>query len=252
MKGQLSVAALLITVMLGGTVSIAHASGKAHWGYQGHEGPAHWGELNHDYHMCKEGKKQSPINVTGAHKSKLGKISFSYNASAKEIVNNGHTIQINMNKGSSITVAGKTYNLLQFHFHSPSEHEVNGKHADMVAHFVHQAKDGQLGVIGVMFNKGKENTTLAKLWSKLPKHHGDKKSLASTKVDISQLLPSNKAYYNYSGSLTTPPCSEGVNWMVLQAQGSVSENQVNAFTAIFSKSIRPIQALNGRAIKVSR
>lgn len=252
MKGKFSISAFLITGMFCGAVSISHASGKAHWSYEGHEGPAHWGEINHDYHMCNKGKNQSPINVTDAHKSKLGKISFSYNASASEIINNGHTIQVNMNKGSSIAVSGKTYNLLQFHFHSPSEHQVNGKHADMVAHFVHQAEDGQLGVIGVLFNKGKENATLEKLWNKLPKHQGEKNSLASTKIKISQLLPLNKAYYNYSGSLTTPPCSEGVNWMVLQSQGSVSEKQVNAFTSIFPKSIRPIQALNGRVIKASK
>ena len=247
MKGQITIAAVLMLGISGVTI----ASGKAHWGYEGHEGPAQWGDLNKDYHMCKAGKKQSPINVTGAHKEKLGEIKFSYKATAKEILNNGHTIQVNMNKGSSITVAGKTYNLLQFHFHSPSEHQINGVHADMVAHFVHQAADGQLGVIGVLFNLGKANVTLAKLWGEMPKHHGDKKSLSAVKVNVSKLLPANKAYYNYSGSLTTPPCSEGVNWMVLQSQGSVSNGQVDAFTSIFSKSIRPIQSLNSRDIKVS-
>lgn len=236
-----------------GVSGVATASGgKAHWSYEGHEGPAHWGDLNHDYHMCKAGKKQSPINVTAAHKADLAKIHFSYKASAKEILNNGHTIQVNMNKGSSISVAGKKYNLLQFHFHSPSEHQVNSVHADMVAHFVHQAEDGQLGVIGVLFNKGKANTTLAKLWHEMPKQHDNKHSLAAVKVNVSKLLPANKTYYNYSGSLTTPPCSEGVNWMVLQAQGAVSEEQVNAFTSIFAKSIRPIQGLNGRGISASK
>jgi carbonic anhydrase len=248
MNNKISIAVALLISMSG----TAFASGKAHWSYEGHEGPAHWGELNHDYHMCKDGKQQSPINLTAAHKTDLGKISFTYKATAKEILNNGHTIQINMNEGSSISVNGKTYNLLQFHFHSPSEHQVNGVHADMVAHFVHQAADGQLGVIGVLFNKGKANATLAKLWSKLPKQHDEKQSLAGVKVDVSKLLPVNKAYYNYSGSLTTPPCSEGVNWMVLQAQSSVSAEQVNAFTSIFAKSIRPVQGLNGRDIKASK
>lgn len=241
--------ALAFVLLVSGNVS---ASGKTHWSYEGHGSPAHWGELNHDYHLCKDGKQQSPINLTSAHKADLGKISFSYKATAKEIVNNGHTIQVNMNEGSSISVNGKTYNLLQFHFHSPSEHPVNGVHADMVAHFVHQAADGQLGVIGILFNKGKANATLAKLWSKLPKQHDEKQSLAEEKVDVSKLFPANKTYYNYSGSLTTPPCSEGVNWMVLQTQGSVSAEQISAFTSIFVKSIRPVQALNGRDVQASK
>lgn len=247
MKGKIILSA--ITLALSTSVI---ASGKAHWGYTGHEGPANWGELSQDYHMCQAGKKQSPINISGANKAKLDNIKFSYKATAKEILNNGHTIQVNMNKGSSISVAGKTYNLLQFHFHSPSEHQINGEHADMVAHFVHQATDGQLGVVGILFNKGKENKTLSKLWSEMPKASGDKKSLSAVKVNVSKLLPANKAYYNYTGSLTTPPCSEGVNWMVLKAQGAVSAEQVKAFTSIFAKSIRPVQELNDRSIKVSK
>lgn len=227
------------------------SGGKAHWGYEGQEGPVHWGELSHDYHMCKDGKQQSPINITNAHKGKLGKIKFSYQASAKNIVNNGHTIQVNMNKGSSITVGGKTYHLLQFHFHSPSEHTVNGKPADMVAHFVHQAKDGQLGVVGVLINKGKANKAIGQLWKKLPTASGDNNDLSSD-INVKKLLPKSKAYYNYSGSLTTPPCSEGVNWMVLKSPAQVSATQVKAFTDIFSKSVRPVQPLHGRNIKASK
>jgi len=227
------------------------SGGKAHWGYEGHEGPAHWGELSHDYHMCKEGKQQSPINITDTHKGKLDKIKFSYQASAKNIVNNGHTIQVNMNKGSSITVGGKTYHLLQFHFHSPSEHTINGKPADMVAHFVHQAKDGQLGVVGVLINKGKANKVIGQLWKKLPTTSGDSNDLSSD-INVKKLLPKSKAYYNYSGSLTTPPCSEGVNWMVLKSPTQVSAAQVKVFTGIFSKSVRPVQALHGRNVKASR
>ena len=248
MKAKLIVVATLSI----GMNSFAFASGNVHWNYEGHEGPAHWGDLNHDYHMCKDGKQQSPVNLSAAQKEKLDEIKFSYKATAKEILNNGHTLQVNMNAGSSITVAGKTYNLLQFHFHSPSEHQVNARHADMVAHFVHQAADGQLGVVGVLFNKGKANKTLAQLWNNLPGQAGDKKSLSAVNIDVSKLLPANKVYYNYSGSLTTPPCSEGVNWMVLQAQGAVSAEQVNVFTSLFTKSTRPVQPLNGREIKASK
>lgn len=156
-----------------------------------------------------------------------------------------------MNNGSTITVDGKTYNLLQFHFHSPSEHTVDGKPADMVAHFVHQAKDGQLGVVAVSMNKGKANKTLASLWKHMPAKPGEKKKL-SGKININGLMPGNKAYYNYSGSLTTPPCSEGVNWIVLKNSVEVSTDQVAALTRLFPLSVRPVQPLNDRVIKVSK
>lgn len=239
----------ILCLTLAGAVEAS--PGKAHWGYEGHEGPAHWGELSHDYHLCKDGKQQSPIDITNAQKGKPGKIKFSYTAGPKNIINNGHTIQVNMNAGSSITVGGKTYNLLQFHFHSPSEHTINGKPADMVAHFVHQAKDGQLGVVAVLLNKGKANTVINQLWKNLPGTAGKGEEL-SGRINVQGLMPTNKAYYNYSGSLTTPPCSEGVNWMVLQSPIQVSAEQVRAFTDIFSKSVRPVQPLHGRHVSVDR
>lgn len=195
MKKQL----LLSTVLAFGVMQIGTASGAAHWTYEGNEGPANWGTLSHDYSMCKEGKQQSPIDITNAIKAKLGGIKFSYKSGPKEILNNGHTIQVNMNKGSSITVNGKKYNLLQFHFHSPSEHTVNGKPADMVMHLVHQAADGQLGVIGVLMKKGNPNKTLASLWKKMPRKAGDK-NVITGKINVKNLLPAGKAYYNYSGS----------------------------------------------------
>jgi len=224
------------------------SGGKAHWTYEGHEGPSHWGSLSHDYSMCKDGERQSPIDIDTSKKTELSKINFRYTAEPKEILNNGHTVQVNMKKGSSITVAGKTYNLLQFHFHAPSEHTINGKPADMVAHFVHQAKDGQLGVVAVLFKVGKANKTLAKLWKYMPKHAGDKKAIASGLI-IEKLLPSETSYYHYSGSLTTPPCSENVNWMVLQTPVSISAAQVKAFSDVIHKNVRPIQPHNGRIIE---
>ncbi len=226
----------------------ALASGGAHWSYEGHEGPSHWGNLSHSYSMCKEGKKQSPIDISTTTKTKLSKIKFSYTAEPKEILNNGHTVQVNMKKGSSVTVAGKTFNLLQFHFHAPSEHTINGKPADMVAHFVHQAKDGQLGVVAVLFKIGKENPTLAKLWKYMPEHAGDKKALAPG-ITVAKLLPAKTNYYHYSGSLTTPPCSENVNWMVLQTTVPVSAAQVAAFSHVIHKNVRPVQPHHGRVIE---
>lgn len=235
-------------LMLGFGQTALASAGATHWGYSGHEGPSHWGELSHDYEACQSGKKQSPINITGAQTANLAKIEFHYQPGALDVVNNGHTIQVNVPAGSYIVADGKKYKLLQFHFHSPSEHEINGKHADMVAHLVHQADDGQLGVIGVLMNKGKANTELARIWAYLPQHKGDHTHEA-VKINAAHLLPENTAYYNYSGSLTTPPCSEGVNWLVLQNATSVSQEQVAAFTKIFSNSIRPVQPLNGRVIK---
>ncbi len=238
-------------------VGAALASGGAHWSYGGHDGPEHWGDLSHDYAACKEGKKQSPINISSTENTKLSRINFSYSAEPKEILNNGHTVQVNMKKGSYISVAGKKYNLLQFHFHAPSEHTIDGQPADMVAHFVHQAKDGQLGVVGVLFKKAVKNTkgintqasvTFAKLWKYMPKNAGDKNAIAAG-VTAAKLLPIKTPYYHYSGSLTTPPCSENVNWMVLQNSVSVTAEVIDAFSAVIHKNVRPVQAQHGRIIE---
>ena len=242
-------AALLISILLSSTVFAA--GGKAHWGYEGDEGPSHWGDLSNDYATCKTGKSQSPINIDLTTTAKLANIKFNYQASAIDVVNNGHTIQVNYAQGSTLSVGGKNYKLLQFHFHSPSEHEVNGKPYDMVAHLVHQAADGQLGVIGVLMKVGKANSVIASIWNHMPKESGGHNVVDAT-LNVAELLPSNHRYYNYSGSLTTPPCSEGVNWMVMQTPVEISAEQVSAFTAIFAKSVRPVQPNNGRLIHAGK
>ncbi len=222
----------------------------AHWGYGDETGPAHWGDMKHEFSTCKSGKHQSPINIHSAHAANLPAISFSYKATPLDVVNNGHTIQVNYAPGSHITVAGKQYELLQFHFHSPSEHEIDGKPADMVAHLVHKAADGQLAVVAVLMKKGAANPLIEKIWKHMPTHKGEY-SKAAIKINVSDLLPTERAYYHYSGSLTTPPCSEGVNWMVLKNKVDVSPAQVAGFTNIFHKSTRPVQPLNGRQIELS-
>jgi len=224
--------------------------GSAHWGYGDETGPAHWGDMKHEFSTCKTGKQQSPINISGAHAASLPAITFSYQATPLNVVNNGHTIQVNYAPGSHITVAGKQYELLQFHFHSPSENEIDGKPADMVAHLVHKAADGQLGVIGVLMKKGSRNPLIEEIWEHLPTHEGEY-SKAAIKINVEDLLSADRAYYHYSGSLTTPPCSEGVNWMVLKNTVNVSVAQIDAFTNIFHRSTRPVQPLNGRQIEVS-
>ena len=245
---------IVLTALLTGMIFSGAAlasGGKAHWGYEGHEGPAHWGELSHDYDTCKSGKSQSPIDISATTAAKLADIKFNYHATAVDVVNNGHTIQVNYAKGSSINLGGKTYQLLQFHFHSPSEHHVSGKPYDMVAHLVHQAADGQLGVVGVMMKVGKANPVIASVWHHMPKTAGEHNTVKDT-VNVADLLPANHSYFNYSGSLTTPPCSEGVNWMVMQTPVDVSAEQVAEFTSIFAKSVRPVQPVNGRIIHATK
>jgi len=245
----------LSTITLLGAMLLSNpalASGdKANWGYDGQEGPTHWGELSSGYSTCKAGKNQSPIDINATTAAKLADVKFSYKATPIDLVNNGHTVQLNYAKGSTISVGGKTYNLLQFHFHSPSEHHVNGKPYDMVAHLVHQAADGQLGVIGVMMKVGKANPVISSIWSHMPKHAGEHNKMADM-INAADLLPANHSYFNYSGSLTTPPCSEGVNWIVLQTPVEVSAEQVAAFTSIFAKSVRPIQPVNDRRIHAAK
>ena len=228
-----------------GTHKATHSKAhKADWNY---DDPSDWGGLSEDYHLCKNGKRQSPIDITETKRSSLGSIKFNYRAGPKDIINNGHTIQVNMRKGNYIVVSGKRYNLLQFHFHAPSEHTIDGKPTDLVAHFVHRASDGELGVVGVLFKACQENNTISKIWRKIPTNAGQKRKL-SRKIDVLRMFPKNRGYYKYSGSLTTPPCSEGVNWMVLKNTVPVSDAQVKTFTDIIPKNVRPVQEKHHRVV----
>lgn len=223
------------------------AHGKAHWGYSGEEGFQHWGDLSAEFHACKDGRKQSPIDIQEYASKDLPALHTSYHAGNSEVINNGHTIQVNVQSGNTLDVAGKTYNLLQFHFHTPSEHYIDGAPYPMELHFVHKAADGTLGVIGVMMQLGKHNDAIAKIWNVMPttaKGHAGHASLSG-----SDLLPANMDYYKYNGSLTTPPCSEGVQWHVMKDSIRISEKQLNEFQAMFSVNARPVQPLHSRAIK---
>jgi len=222
-----------------------------HWSYEGDGAPGKWGSLKSEYATCDSGKSQSPIDISSASGTALAPLMVDYKPTAVNLVNNGHTIQQNYAPGSSITVDGKKFNLLQFHFHSPSEHTIDGKPANLVAHLVHKADDGQLGVIGVLFKKGTENPVVKTLWNDMPMEMKTEKMNDAAMINAADLLPSNLAYYNYSGSLTTPPCSEGVNWMVLTNQVEASEEQVAKFTGVFPLSVRPTQPLHDRMVKMS-
>ncbi len=222
--------------------------GDAKWGYSGNEGPEKWGELSSKYRACSEGKNQSPINVSGSIDAELKPLKISYEVSESEITNNGHTIQVNYKAGSKISVDEQEFELKQYHFHTSSENTIDGKSFPMEVHLVHADKDGNLAVIGVMFEAGKENEFLAKIWNEMPKKAGEKSELPS-KPAVETLLPSNREYYLFNGSLTTPPCSEGVKWVVLKEAVTASNDQIKKLSDILGHSNnRPVQPVNARSI----
>ncbi len=195
----------------------AQSSQPAHeWGYDGADGPSHWGDLNPNFAPCKVGHRQSPIDIRNAKKSDLPPIEFHYKPSPLDIIDNGHTIMINYAPGSFISVGGKQYQLKQFHFHKPSEEKINGKTYDMVVHMVHADDAGNLAVVAVLVQKGADNQLAQELWSELPAEKGKEVIHNDIQIDLNQLLPADKGYYTFQGSLTTPPCSEGVTWFVLK------------------------------------
>lgn len=218
----------------------------AHWGYEGKIGPDHWGTIC----RCKIGENQSPIDISTTEKVKLSEIIFHYHPTPLRIINNGHTIQVNYEKGSSISIDHKKYELLQLHFHTPSEHVIHGKHYDMEAHLVHRDEHGELAVIAVLIKKGHENTFINTLWRNFPKDIDKEHIVSKVKISASQLLPNNtRAYYTYAGSLTTPPCSENVDWIILKTPIEVTKAEVDKFVSIFKMDARPIQPLHGRIVK---
>ncbi|MFQ5468762.1 MAG: carbonic anhydrase family protein [Gammaproteobacteria bacterium] len=223
---------------------------EIHWSYGGIGAPVYWGELRDEFSTCGEGSSQSPIDISFANVAPLADIQAKYLNSDLHVVNNGHAIQVDIDNGSSIVVDGKWYELLQFHFHSPSEHTIGGKAYPMVAHLVHKAADGQLGVIGVMITIGKANALIEKIWANIPAHAGEKFD-SDDQINTSGILPRDMSYFNYSGSLTTPPCTEGVNWMVLTAPITISQEQLDQFQALYTGTARPVQPLNGRNIRLS-
>ncbi len=229
----------------------APAAQAAHWTYSGSHGPSHWGDLEADFATCKIGKRQSPINITAAKKdATLAPIQFDYKPSPLKIINNGHTIRINYAPGSSITVNGKTFPLTQFHFHKPSEEEIAGKKYDMVIHLVHERPDGAAAV-AILVKSGAENPAIQKLWANLPKKEGKETEIEGVAVDAADLLPADRNYYTFDGSLTTPPCGEGVEWFVLTTPVEMSTAQIAAFAKIYPMNARPIEPRNGREIKES-
>ena len=224
------------------------SGGGAHWGYEGHAGPENWGSLSPEYEMCGKGMNQSPIDLTGMIEAELAPIAIDYKESALDVVNNGHTIKASYDAGSTITVNGHTFKLLQVHWHTPSENHIEGKSFPMEAHFVHSDDAGNLAVISVMYEEGAENAAIAPVWDNMPAMSGNT-SKGAAKISAMNMLPESKDYYRFNGSLTTPPCSEGVLWMVMKAPVTASAAQIEKFHGTFHHDTnRPVQPVNARPV----
>lgn len=222
----------------------ARAAGP-HWSYEGHGGPEQWGSLEPDFGVCSLGTQQSPVNLEGSVQAAGSGPKLSWKPGAFTVVNNGHTIQADSaSDGCTATMGDKTYILRQFHFHAPSEHAVNGRRTAMEAHFVHAAPDGNLLVAGVFMVPGKANAAFSTVMASAPKTAG--KAPLSASLDPAAFLPAFSATYRYEGSLTTPPCSEVVDWNVFAEPIEVAEADIAAFRAIFPMNARPLQAVNRR------
>jgi carbonic anhydrase len=207
--------------------------------------------LDPAFETCAKGSTQSPINISKTEKADLPAFEFQYGQAAPTIVNNGHTVQVNLPAGNTLKVGDKRYELLQFHFHTPSEEQVGGKRAAMVAHFVHKNAEGALGVVGVLLQPGKSNEAFESVLSHLPRSN-ETITVDHLTLDLAGMLPVTKGYYSFAGSLTTPPCSEGVSWMVLKTPVTLSTKQINSFRQLFSFNARPVQPGNDRVIKESK
>jgi len=228
----------------------AQAHAGAHWSYAGETGPTHWSELDTAFAKCGIGGNQSPIDLSVTTPPGLLPLRFQYRSISGSILNNGHTVQVNVDSGAAILVDSTRYELLQFHFHVPSEHSINGRPADAELHLVHRNRNGGLAVVGVLLVKGKESAALAPLMQALPAHEGPPVRLEH-QVDLGKLLPNTRTTYGYSGSLTTPPCTEGVKWIVMATPLSLSDQQLSALAAILHGNNRPLQPLHGRVMSLS-
>jgi carbonic anhydrase len=223
----------------------------AHWDYEGDGGPGSWGQLKPEFSKCGIGQRQSPIDIRGGIAVQLEPIQFDYRVSGFSVIDNGHTVQVNLPAGHAITVLGRRYELLQFHFHRPSEERINGKQHDMVAHLVHKDAEGKLAVVAVLLDRGSAQPLIQAVWNALPLEKHEAQAAPGT-IDLNKLLPEDRRYYTYMGSLTTPPCSEGVLWMVLKTPVTVSPDQIEIFSRLYPMNARPVQPLAGRLIKESQ
>ncbi|GMG86827.1 carbonic anhydrase family protein [Biformimicrobium ophioploci] len=239
---------VLLGAAFAGVCGALVASEGVEWGYSGDIGPKHWGGLSPEFSPCAFGKNQSPIDIKNALDTDLPELDIRYRAGGHEVVNLLHTMQVNYIPGSNVEVKGKRYHVTQFHFHAPSENHIDGKSFPMEMHIVNVDEDGNLAVLAVMLEEGEENPVLAEVWKRLPKKAGGRHRLKEM-VNVADMLPENLDYFRFSGSLTTPPCSEGVIWVVLKSPVSASAKQIELFKALMPEpNNRPIQPLNARKV----
>jgi carbonic anhydrase len=225
--------------------------GEVHWSYDGENGPQNWAKLKPEFSLCGIGKRQSPIAIQSEAtlQGPAEPLQFNYAPSRGTVVNNGHTVQVDIEGENSILVRGASYRLLQFHFHTPSEEMVNSKRYAMVAHLVHKSEAGQLAVVAVLLEQGEPNAFIDKVWTYMPLDTNDRVRMPDGLLDVSEILPKDQRYYQFMGSLTTPPCTEGVLWMVLKQPVKVSAAQYRLFRQQFPLNARPVQGINGRPVR---
>ena len=232
------------------------AQWKTPWSYKGPTGAEHWSDLDPAYAACNGGKEQSPIDIRNTEKAELPHLRFEYKSGPlKYLINNGYTIRVNYHDapgaGNLLIVGGERYQLKQFHFHHPSEEYVNGKPYAMVIHLIHESEDGKVAGVAVLLKVGSANATIQKIWEHMPKSKSSEEEIAGVDVNPADLLPQDAAYYMYKGSLTAPPCTEGVTWFVLKTPVQISAEQIKAFAELYPEDVRPLQPLNGRVVRES-
>ena len=239
----------------------AEDHGAVHWGYEADNGPDRWASMNPEWAVCGSGEEQSPVDLTGARVGELPDVTLELpsdqevqvlnQAGVVNALDNGHTIQINVGGGETLEFDGKEFRLVQFHFHAPSEHTVDGEHFPMEMHFVHEADDGALTVVGLLVEEGADNPSIASIWERLAEAPGSEATVRIASEFGQDLFAGDAtgAWY-YSGSLTTPPCSEGVNWYVRRTPTELSARQIEAFTAVYDHNNRPVQPLNARTLQL--
>ncbi|HED15239.1 MAG TPA: carbonic anhydrase family protein [Gammaproteobacteria bacterium] len=252
-----------------------HANGghAVHWGYTGSAGPANWGGISNEFALCGSGKRQSPVDIQNERSADIYPLRFQYQSIPLQVINNGHTLQANydtVNGEESVSIGGKpypvhtkpTYNstlmlgdvpykLLQFHFHTPSEHTREGEHFAMEMHLVHKSASGNLAVVSVLLKRGRQNLTLQKVLDNVSDSINEVNVIQGVSVNVANLLPQDHQVFHYSGSLTTPPCSENVNWFVMKTPMEVSNQQVNRFAKLIGKNARPVQGMHWRSMLIS-
>lgn len=250
---RIVVSSSLILLALSSAALACEMCDDAEWGYGGAKGPVHWGALKPEAKLCGEGLAQSPVNISTFQKGDLPDIKFAYQDIPLSLSNTGHTLKVAVPAGSKATIDGHEYMLEQIHFHTPSEHYMDGSPYPMELHFVHKDDKGALAVVAVMMKVGQANQTIEKLWAHIPAAPGQDIPVQTPAEGITfsayDLLPAGPEYYSYEGSLTTPPCTEGVRWNVMQQPIEISQEQLVKFQTLFALNARPLQALNGRIVK---